>query len=72
MRRFTDASGAAWQVTIGKESWGTLVLLFSPAGPGDARTSILHSETSFDASVELDALTDDDLRARLAESRPWG
>ena len=72
MRTFRDARGAEWQVTIGKESWGTLVLLFSPAGAGDARTSILHAETMFDANIELDALTDDDLRARLTDSRPWG
>lgn len=71
MRSFVDARGVRWQVTVGKESWGTLVLVFSPDGPGDARTSILHAETTYDANVELDALTDDDLRARLAESRPW-
>ncbi len=71
MRSFTDALGNRWQVTIGKESWGTLVLLFSPATTGDARTSILQAETLFDASLELDALTDDDLRGRLTDSRPW-
>lgn len=72
MRSFLDASGDAWQVTIGKESWGTLVLIFSPVRPGSARTSILQAETMFHATVELEALTDDDLRARLANSRPWG
>lgn len=72
MRAFTDAAGAKWEVMVGKESWGTLVLLFSPAGPGGARTSILPAETMFDANLELAALTDDDLRARLADSRPWG
>lgn len=71
MRTFVDSRGQRWQVTVGKESWGTLVLLFTPDGPGDARTSILNAETTFDANVELDALTDDDLRARLNDSRPW-
>lgn len=71
MRTFLDAHGARWQVMVGKESWGTLVLLFSPIEPGDARTSILHAETMYDANIELDALTDDDLRARLTDSRPW-
>ena len=71
MRSFLDASGAAWQVTLGKESWGTLVLLFTPVTGGDARTSILAAETMFDATAELDALDDDDLRARLRDSRPW-
>ena len=71
MRTFADAHGARWQVTIGKESWGTLVLLFSPVGAGDVRTSIMHAETMFQANAELDALTDDELRSRLADSRPW-
>ncbi len=71
MRSFTDDAGARWQVMIGKESWGTLVLLFSPDSGGDARTSILHAETMLLASAELDALSDDSLRARLRDSRPW-
>ena len=72
MRSFVDPAGASWQVTIGKESWGTLVLLFSPSGPGGARTIILQAETMFDATVELERLTDDELRTRLTDSRPWG
>lgn len=71
MRGFTDDAGRRWQVVLGKESWGTLVLLFSPDGGGDARTSTLAAETTFAASAELDALTDDDLRTRLRDSRPW-
>jgi hypothetical protein len=71
MREFADADGARWQVTLGRESWGTLVLLFSPMSGNGARTSILSAETMYDASLELDALTDDALRARLRESRPW-
>ena len=71
MREFTDESGRRWQVTLGKESWGTLVLVFSPVGAGDSRTSILTAETSFDANAELDALTEDELRARLRDGRPW-
>ena len=71
MRAFVDEHGRRWQVVLGKESWGTLVLLFSPDAGGDTRTSILASETMRDASAELDAMTDDDLRARLRDSRPW-
>lgn len=71
MRGFSDASGQRWQVTLGKESWGTLVLLFAPDAGGDTRTSILHAETMFAANAELDALTDDELRERLRDSRPW-
>ena len=71
MRSFFDDVGGAWQVTLGKESWGTLVLLFTPESGGEARTSVLSSETMFDASTEMDALDDDALRARLRDSRPW-
>jgi hypothetical protein len=71
VRSFTDEAGRRWEVVLGKESWGTLVLLFSPAAGGDARVSVLSAETSFDANAELDALTDDQLRDRLRDSRPW-
>jgi hypothetical protein len=71
MRAFHDDEGRRWQVVLGKESWGTLVLLFTPAGAGESRTSVLAAETMLAASAELDAMTDDDLRARLRDSRPW-
>jgi hypothetical protein len=71
MRSFAAADGSSWQVVLGKESWGTLVLLFTPMMGDGARTSTLSAETMFDASAELDALTDDELRVRLEDSRPW-
>jgi hypothetical protein len=71
MRAFIDEAGQRWQVILGKESWGTLVLLFSPDAGGESRTSVLAAETMLAASAELDAMTDDDLRARLRDSRPW-
>jgi hypothetical protein len=71
VRAFVDDAGRPWQVVLGKESWGTLVLLFSPGDGGDARTSVLQAETMFAANAELDALTDDDLRNRLRDSHPW-
>jgi hypothetical protein len=71
VRSFLDDTGNAWQVTLGKESWGTLVLLFTPEPGGEARTSILNAETMFDANAELDALDDAALRERLRDSRPW-
>ena len=71
MRAFDDGTGRRWQVVLGKESWGTLVLLFTPAGAGEPRTSVLSAETMLAANAELDAMTDDDLRARLRDSRPW-
>jgi hypothetical protein len=71
VRPFTDDAGRRWEVVLGKESWGTLLLLFTPTAGGDARTSVLAAETSFEANAELDALSDDQLRDRLRDSRPW-
>jgi hypothetical protein len=71
VRSFTDDAGARWEVFLGKASWGTLILLFTPARGGETRASILHAETALAANAELDALSDDDLRDRLRDSRPW-
>lgn len=71
MRRFQDAAGLTWDVTTGKESWGTLVLLFAPRDGGGPRKLVLAVETSFEAERVLNALSDDELRDRLAESVPW-
>ncbi|HJR64255.1 MAG TPA: hypothetical protein VJ803_11190 [Gemmatimonadaceae bacterium] len=71
MRIFTDESGNRWDVVLGKESFGTLVLLFSRRNGGDVRKSILASETVMDAEAELGTLSDDDLRARLRDAQPW-
>jgi len=37
MRRFVDGDGQAWDVVLGRESWGGLYALFVPAGPGQGR-----------------------------------
>jgi hypothetical protein len=71
MRGITDDAGRQWDVVIGKESWGTLVLLFTPREGGGTRTTTLAAETPFAAHLELDNLSDDDLRDRLRGSRPW-
>jgi len=75
MRRFTagltTAEERLWEVVIGKESWGTLVLLFSPVSGGHVRKSVLAAETMLEAEAELGAMTDSELRARLASSSPW-
>ena len=71
MRRFTGGDGREWEVTIGKESWGTLVLLFSPAAGGDVRKAVLQAETSRAAHAELDEMTDDALRTQLDGAGPW-
>lgn len=71
MRSFRDDEGSEWDVTIGRESWGALVLLFSPRAGGAVRKTLLPSETKLDAEQLLTDLPDDELRERLAASQPW-
>lgn len=71
MRRFPAGDGALWDATVGHESWGTFVVLFSPVAGGPPRKRVLAGETALAAETELDAKTDEDLRILLAESSPW-
>ncbi len=71
MRIVEDADGRSWDVMVGRGSWGSLVLLFSLRGASENRTADLAAETVRQAEQELSALTDDEVRARLADSKPW-
>lgn len=71
MRRFTATDGTNWDAVLGHESWGTFVVLFTPAQGGSVRKSVLSAETAMGAETELDAFGDDDLCALLADSSPW-
>jgi hypothetical protein len=72
MRQFTTNDGARWEAVLGHESWGTFVVLFTPArGGGMVRKTVLSAETAMSAEAELDALGDDELRDLLVHSSPW-
>jgi hypothetical protein len=71
MRRFRGIDGALWDAVIGHESWGTFVVLFTPAAGGAARKMVLAEETALAAETELGAKSDDDLRGMLNQSSPW-
>lgn len=71
MRRFVGNDGVLWDAVVGHESWGTFVVLFTPVTGGDARKVVLAQETAIEAETELDAKSDDDLRAMLHGSSPW-
>jgi hypothetical protein len=70
MRRFLARDGSEWEAAVGRESWGTFVLLFT--GPTGPRKSLLASETQLEAQRELEEYSEDTLRERLARSEPWG
>lgn len=71
MRRFSTADGIPWDAILGHESWGTFVVLFTPADGGSVRKVVLGAETAMAAEAELDALGEDDLRELLTNSSPW-
>jgi hypothetical protein len=71
MRRFSDDDGQQWEAAVGRESWGTFVILFTAAAGGPPRTSMLGAESMLEAQQELDALSEAELQVRLASSQPW-
>ena len=71
MRIVQDGQGRTWDVVVGRGSWGSLVILFSLRGDNENRTADLASETVRQAEQEVAALSDDELRERLAGSKPW-
>lgn len=70
MRRFQDRSGVAWDVVLGRESWGTSVALFVPPTSSelDVRQAPLHSAAQDAAMRELEAMDDAALQALLDRS----
>ena len=71
MRDFMDALGSRWDVVVGRESYGTFVLLFARRDAPEHRRLVLAAETPSAAERELDALTDEELQARLTQAEPW-
>lgn len=72
MRRHTDAEGRAWDVLVGRESFGAMYALFVPAegNPGDVRQALLSAASQAEADAELDALSTGELNELLRESEP--
>lgn len=70
MRAFVDRDGARWDVVLGRESWGGLVLLFVPASPAPVRQAFFPVAGYDIAVVALDELPDERLQQLLDESQP--
>jgi hypothetical protein len=72
MLRHTDPEGHAWDVVVGRESFGALYALFVPAAgnPGEIRQALLHADSPQDAEAELDNLSPGELDTLLRESEP--
>jgi hypothetical protein len=65
MRRFSDRAGRAWDVVVGRESWGALLALFVPADGGTVRQAMLAAAGYTEANQELEAMSDAELQALL-------
>lgn len=71
MRRVRDAQGRAWDVVVGRESWGAFVALFVPAGDhGEVRQARLTARGRTEAETEVDTLDTQELLTLLARSEP--
>ena len=71
MRSFTDHDGKHWDVTVGKESYGNLVLLFAERRGNAIRKRLMDAHTHLDAARELEEMTDRELADRLQDAVPW-
>lgn len=71
MRQLITESGAVFDVTVSKASWGTLSLLFVPRGPaGEPRSIVLAEETQFDAERALIEMSDSELLTAFEAATP--
>lgn len=70
MRRFSDREGRAWDVVLGRESWGAHVALFVPAQSGEIRQAPLQADRYDTAVQELDEMSEGQLQALLDAAQP--
>lgn len=69
MRRFRDRDGRAWDVVLGRESWGALYALFVPGAGAAIRQAPLRASAYDTAQRELDGLSDPELQQLLDDSQ---
>jgi hypothetical protein len=71
MRRFSDAHGRAWEVVVGRESWGVFVALFIPVEGDDVvRTVPLTASGVEEATEDLERMEEGALQLLLERSVP--
>jgi hypothetical protein len=69
MRRFRGRDGIAYDVVLGRESWGALLALFVPVqGDAPVRQAALSAKAFDAATQELNDLDDAALQALLDRS----
>ncbi len=71
MRRFADQGGVEWTVALSAGSYGNITLMFCARGDTSVYWIALEATTAAEGESMLAALSDDELRARLADAEAW-
>lgn len=71
MRAFQDHTGCLWDVAVAQQSYGSLLLIFSPRSGGEIRQAPLSASTQAEAEGELIGMSEEQLRAELHRSAAW-
>jgi hypothetical protein len=66
MRSILDQAGITWDVAVGKESYGNMVLLFSRRDHEEVRRVEIGAKSRLEAERMLRALDPDALRSKLS------
>jgi hypothetical protein len=72
MRSILDQAGVTWDVAVGKESYGNMVLLFSRRDHEEVRRAEISASSRLEAERMLRAFDPDSLRSKLAAASAWG
>lgn len=72
MRSIQDLAGATWDVAVGKESYGSMVLLFSRLGNEEVRRCAIEASSRLEAERMLSAFSLETLRSKLSAANTLG
>lgn len=75
MRRYVDRRGHAWDVVVGRESWGTYHALFVPASGNretGVRQALLAATSHAVAAAEIEGMDDAAMHELFERSQPRG
>jgi len=72
VRRYTDPRGRAWDVVVGRESFGALYALFVPAAEtrAETRQTLLNADSQTAARQSLVEMSEEELTELFERSEP--
>ncbi|MDH3316657.1 MAG: hypothetical protein OER43_12955 [Gammaproteobacteria bacterium] len=72
MRSIQDQAGITWDVAVGKESYGSMVLFFSRLGNAEVRRCPIEASSRLEAERMLSAFSQETLRSKLTAASTLG